>query len=97
MTLRFAIVFARFLAFGRFAVFTVARSADLLAVDVLWPILRTVAAFALLFEASRVAPNPSDIPIKMPLASVAKFCDSRCAVLKLVSRCSRIAACARLA
>ena len=53
-------MFARFLAFGRFAVFTVARSADLLAVDVLWPILRPVAAFALLFEASRVAPNAAD-------------------------------------
>ena len=51
--------------------------------------LATRLAFADLaatLEALRLDPNPSDIPINTPLASVAKFWVSKCAALKLVSR-----------
>src|SRR6266496_1295092 len=92
LDLRVALALARFVTLGRFAVFAVAPLAEL-PLERLAPftILRPRAVFVVLFEAPRLAPKPSDIPIKIPLASVAKFCVSRCAVLKLVSRCSRIA------
>jgi len=92
-----AAALARF-APGRFVVFADALLIDL-AVGLLLAlvILRVFPVFAVVLEALRLPPRPSDIPIKTPLARVAKFCVSRCAVLKVVSRCARIAAWARFA
>ena len=87
-----------FLALRRLAAPAVALLADLAVVPLVgFLILRLFAVFVFLLEAARLAPKPSDMPISIPLARVAKFCVSRCAVLKLVSRCARIAACARFA
>ena len=91
---RHGVEVSEFFLLGRFAVLPDALLLDL-AVD--FVILRAFPAFAVVLEALRLPPRPSDIPIKTPLARVAKFCVSRCAVLKLVSRCARIAAWARFA
>ena len=96
---RFAVL-ARFAVFGRdvLARRVVLRFAETTGVVArLATLLRGLDRLGLRFETAPFACKASDIPIRMPLASVAKFCVRRCAVLNPVSRCLRKAICARFA